>query len=477
MEISVQLYNRYAKFDADPEVQTQLKRFFRFKASQETLDHSFAYANGSWDGYTNMFKWSRVATSLFLLQRAKIEQKLGCTLLVYDKRIYPKFHTEVDLGRAWVHQKKTVAAMVKYSNNGGLVINATGTGKTEACALYFKQLVGAAVFIVDEVYLAEQSIAAIQKVLGERVGLVGNGVYQPARITVALIQTLDRAYVMEGDKLRVAPKFRTWFHSLEVIIVDEIHTAINTRTEAVIKAVNPLAVFGLTATLQMQQLAVRLCAIELTGPPIMQYSITQGQNDGHLQKGTVYQIPFENLLADSHYSISVVQNRKRNDLVERLVMEALKNNRTVVVLAERRMHLRILHKRFENVKHEVVSGLVKGRGERAAIFARMRAGELSLLIASRVFFKGVDVPELDTMIDATGLPDANSAVQRFGRGVRKAENKRDLIYMDISDFTTGDLRPGWETKVELAAQSRATAWAKIGIPVTRLRTGELPTCT
>jgi len=366
--------------------------------------------------------------------------------------------------------------MVQHSHHGGLVLAATGTGKTEAAGLYFKRLVGYGVFIVDEVYLAEQSRKAIARVLGEPVGLVGQGVYDPRRITVALIQTLDRALLKTKERVRVHPKFLTWFKALEIALVDEIHTDINTRTAAVVDAINPKAVFGLTASLQLEELEVRLRAIELAGPPIFRYSIVQGQKDKILQQGKVFQIPFENSLVDANYNCSVVRNRERNNLVQRLAEAAVMQGRIVVVMAERRMHLRILHHRFQNIRHEVLSGAVNRKGERAAIVAAMNEKRLPLLIASRVFFKGVDVPELDAIIDATGLPGANSALQRFGRGVRKAESKRDLVYMDISDFTTPAPKPGWESKVELATHSRVAAWVKNGIPVIRLKPGEIPPC-
>lgn len=458
LPIRVVVQNRTTTLYAASETQRELRKFFRYKADAKMLAWSPKYASGEWDGYYCLLRWGRVGTGLFLCQREKIERMLG-VLDVTDRRVYPAFREDTGdaSGReAWDHQRQAVEQMIQHSNQGGLVQAATGAGKTALAGMYCKRLIGSAVFVVDEKYLSHQSNGALSAVLGEPVGTVGMGLFEPQRITVATIQTLSRRLL--------DPRFREWFRKLEVVILDEVHLALNKRSLDVVNAIQPKAVFGLTATVQMGDLEVRMKAIELCGRPIFRYGIVQGQQDGILQKGKVYQVPFVNLNSD--YVTGVVCDERRNELVREVVMRGLQKDRVIAVLVERRKHLSILSRMFPDVEHEVLSGLVKVE-DRADIIERMRQRKVHLLLASRVFFKGVDVPELDMVIDATGVPDPNAAVQRFGRGVRRAEGKRELVYVDISDM--GSLH-------QHSARSRLEAWAKIGIPIERLAAGELPSC-
>ncbi len=454
--IKVTLDNRYAKFHTTPDIQVKIKRFFRHLADQDTLDHSSKYASGDWDGYVNFMRWSKVASGLFLLQKLKIERVLG-VLQVADRRVYPAFRPLTTTPGAWMHQSAAVRRMVANSNGGGLLIAATASGKTDLVGMYFQLLMGQGLFVVDELFLLEQSRVALAKVLGEEVGVVGKGLFEPKRITCATIQTLH--------KYRDDPRFLAWFKRVDVMVIDEVHVALNRRNLDVVELANPKAVFGLTATLQMEKIDVRMRAIELCGPPIFRYTILEGQRDNILSGGKVLSIPFESLWQfGGDYQAAVVCNVRRNRLIQSVVEQGVQAGRIVATMVERRQHLSILHEQLRHINHRVLSGLVPA-DERKRIIQQMRSGQLPLLLASRVFFKGVDVPNLDMIVDATGAPNENGAIQRFGRGVRKAEGKQDLVYVDITDKIG--------TTLTDASTFRIGSWRKIGIPVTELPNGDL----
>jgi hypothetical protein len=64
------------------------------------------------------------------------------------------------------------------------------------------------------------------------------------------------------------------------------------------------------------------------------------------------------------------------------------------------------------------------------------------------------------IVDATGLPSRNNALQRYGRGARKAKSQDLLWYVDIADI--GNRFSG-------AAHARLKALIEIGAPIVSVK--------
>jgi superfamily II DNA or RNA helicase len=443
--LNVTLTNRYASFDYGPKTMLRLKKYFRYRA--KGFEFSQAYRIGAWDGYRNLLLRGRVASGLFLERKRLLSKRYN--LVIDDLRKFPEFNNKPGTGEARDYQEEALEKMIAASNVGGIVLAATGTGKTRLAADYFRRLVGPAVFVVDELTLLEQSRAEISAVLGEKVGIVGRSLFVPERISVATVQTLH--------KHRADYRFRRWFESLAVIIIDEIHVAVNRRNVDVVQTVKPLAVFGLTATIQMNLPEVRLPATALTGPVIFRYSIQEGVKEKHLTQGRVCFVDIQDTLTEktpgywsadvppvwmqpwsraAEYRHRISLNMPRNRCIEKIVREGIRRGRRIIVLAEQIDHLKILTKLLSDIPHRVMSGNKALSGDsslRIRAMKDMDAGKVRLILASRVFGKGVNVRTVDTIVDATGMPGRDSAIQRYGRGVRTAEGKEELLYIDISD--------------------------------------------
>jgi superfamily II DNA or RNA helicase len=87
----------------------------------------------------------------------------------------------------------------------------------------------------------------------------------------------------------------------------------------------------------------------------------------------------------------------------------------------------------------------------------MEDGGLQLVIANRVFEKGINIKALDCIIDGTAGKSANGVKQRFGRGVRTLADKGQLVYFDVGDV-------GADNRFEAATRSRRKAIASLGVP-------------
>jgi superfamily II DNA or RNA helicase len=73
--------------------------------------------------------------------------------------------------------------------------------------------------------------------------------------------------------------------------------------------------------------------------------------------------------------------------------------------------------------------------ERSAILRAFSAGELGVVVTSKVLNEGVDVPEANVAIILSGSGSVREHVQRLGRILRKREGKRAILYELISADT------------------------------------------
>lgn len=416
------------------------------------------YRAGYWDGWVSLLRGNAVPTGLFLAKLPDLE-RMGVVFKLKDKRTHlyyrpiPLHLNGFDLRPFQINCLEKMRA-----SSGGLVLNATGTGKTLVAGAYLWQLRGTACFIVDELTLMDQAQKELAQVLGEKVGQVGESIFWPERVTVATIQTLFLH--------RRRAQFRKWAKALDVVILDEVHLMLNQRTESVVNAIKPVACFGLTATLELKKPTVKVLSLALCGPRLYEYGYRKGVKERFLTQGVVLGVdlcrshPSKHAMEYSElYRTYIVKSRRRNDVIEGLVREAIKRGKKVILLLDRVAHVRLMVNRLRDLRAETVYGLRK-KSERISAKTEFEAGELDLLITNKVFKKGVNLKAVDLIIDAASMKSGNDARQKFGRGVRLNSGKTGLIYLDIGER-------GLENRFESARDSRRRALKSQGVPVSR----------
>jgi len=363
------------------------------------------------------------------------------------------------------YQTECLDALVKKSNCGGIVLSATGTGKTRIAGMYFDLLEGNGCFVVDELTLLDQTREELCKFLREKVGMIGDMKFRPKRVTVATIQTL---YRHKDD-----PEYANWVRSLDVVFIDELHLALNRSNLETVKKIPAKAVFGLTATLEMQKPYVAVRATALCGPVIYTYPLQEGVEEGHLVKGVVIGLDlvrkgkgkFEYGYQEE-YASRIVRSRARNDAIEELVREAVDRGYYVIVLVERVEHTHRLAYRLEDLNVRTVFG-EKTTKQRRATQKKFEKGRIEVIIANKVFKKGINIKRVDVIIDAASMKSKNDARQKYGRGVRTLKGKYGLIYIDVGDKTPEGITrssPYWN-RFQSAATSRRRALKADGTKV------------
>lgn len=448
--VNVTLHNRLAHLTSDYPFDA-LRDIFSYRVKGYQFSPKFRL--GIWDGYIRLLKRGTIPTGCFLELQKEAETAAGIKFQVKDERIGCTFSNLPDrlTGSIRTYQTDCVDAMTSAANTGGLILSATGSGKTFVAGAFLSRLQGTACFVVDELTLLEQARTELKAVTQEPIGIVGQSQFQPTRLTVATIQTLH--------KHRNKPEFQKWYKQLDVLIIDEIHIALNRRNIGIVQQIHPKAVYGLTATLELQKRDVLLRATALAGPVIYRYPLAAGVEEGVLSKGIVCRVRFTHHAVKSNYQSDyrhlITENGGRNTCIQSLVEESVHRGYRTVVLAERVPHLQILSQRLLHIPHAVVYGKVDS-ADRMQAKKKMDKGKLPLILANVVFAKGVNIKSIDVIIDATAGRSKNSAQQRYGRGARTFAGKQGLIYLDISDVGN---------RFQANASSRAKAYATLQIPV------------
>ena len=95
------------------------------------------------------------------------------------------------------------------------------------------------------------------------------------------------------------------------------------------------------------------------------------------------------------------------------------------------------------------------RSEREAALSAFRRGELRVLVSARVLNEGIDVPEADIGIIVAGTSGEREHVQRVGRLLRPAPDKRAIVY-ELVAAGTHEVRKANERRRALAPSRSQT---------------------
>ena len=144
-----------------------------------------------------------------LLQRVKMmANTIGMEIeSEIDERGEPPTPDDKMMGKKVVlrdYQQVAMDRMIKHPM--GVLCAATGAGKTVMAAYMIAQRAVHTLFLVHTKDLLYQAKEAFENILGEKVGVIGDGEYDVKHITVATMQTLSR-YIKSGEINQIRDAF------------------------------------------------------------------------------------------------------------------------------------------------------------------------------------------------------------------------------------------------------------------------------
>jgi superfamily II DNA or RNA helicase len=377
----------------------------------------------------------------------ELSERLGADPLALT-RPEPRPFTPPDLRS---YQQAALGAW-EVAGRRGVVVLPTGAGKTRTAIAAIATTGLATLCIAPTRVLVAQWRAALLAARAPEVGQIGDGVRDVRRVTVATTASAR----LNADRL--GPRF-------PLLVVDEAHH--HAASDEALELFPAPFRLGLTAT-PPEDPAARSRLEALLGPVVAQVSIQElvgayladfelvrllldlDPADRRAQDADTARfrevhgawsraapgLPWAAFVAAASRSRAGREALAAWHRARRRVAYPSCKQRALAELIHRHRHARVLVFVHDNAtayavaKDHLIAPLTCDidKREREAVLARFARGELGALVSARVLNEGLDVPEADVEVLAGGSQGSREYVQRVGRVLRPAPDKRALVY-------------------------------------------------
>lgn len=317
---------------------------------------------------------------------------------------------------------------------------ATGSGKTEISIECIRRLGVKTLFVVDRKELMIQTIKRIKDSLGIEVGQIGSGVEDIKPITVCTVQTINKNI----------SKYVSYLRSVRFCIMDEAHKTAaasffklsqqltNTEYRLLMSGTafrddgNDMMIHAIGGTIEHSLDSQTL--IEngwLMKPKIIFYKDYMPKDivkkfEEQAKEGLVN----ETANYSNYYNIFITTNQYRNEAIKKIV----ENNKgkKILMLVKLVEHGNSLE---DDIGGKYLHGSTN-KTEREEIFKQFTEGNLNILISTiSIFAEGIDIPQLDMVINVSANKGEVKSIQVLGRVLRKMQGKKEAYYIDFIDET------------------------------------------
>jgi len=357
--------------------------------------------------------------------------KYGIGVTIVDERTKPsgvpvKSHIELR-----PHQVAPVERMTSVGR--GTVSLCTGSGKTIMLLEAFARLGVPGIMIVPTQTIYAQFYDSAVSLLDCKVGRIGQGLYDPGFLTIAIaaamdspqarkyLKTIDFAYIDEGHHLAA----KTWFSMLEQ---SEIYYRF----------------CGSGTAYRTDGQDIRLFAN--TGPIIARTTSSELIELGYLAKPNIKMIRVDGIGYGSpaewalYYKNNVLYNYERSCIARSIIAKCLIEKKKTLVLVAWEEHAEEI---LSGIPAEIIDkiGFVCSRLGKKTIretLAAFAAGELDVLFATTLLSEGYDLCSIDCLIRASGMQSPIKVTQETGRVLRIKNPPRLGVEVEVWDFFDDD---------------------------------------
>ena len=158
-------------------------------------------------------------------------------------------------------------------------------------------------------------------------------------------------------------------------------------------------------------------------------------------------------------------SKDRNEQILAIVEKMVSDGRQILVLSDRVQHCIDLAE--ETANRGMSSATLVGKmtkKQRQEVLREADDRVISALFATTVADEGLDLPGLDTLMLTTPTKSMGKIQQRIGRIMRRAENKKTPIVIDLVDATKPSL---------YASQRRSRFYEQVGCTVEAIGTSNI----
>lgn len=354
-----------------------------------------------------------------------VSRKMGVRLL--DERTPAR---EPDRKAKWLRPYQTDAVNTGLIATRGILAAPTGAGKTLYTAGLCYAVPDKWLYLVHRPHLAEQTAKKLREILHEPIGEIRSGV---SKLESRIICSNFDSFVSHPSAVEILKQTRG-------LIVDEVHRApTSAALKCIVNTPNAYYRLGLSATALLRTDTKDIQTIGMFGPVIHSVSPKELVNDGYLTDLKFHWLPVRLAFEANHgdwqkfYDEAIVDNRERNQAIIDAVVPAAK---PAIVFVKKLAHARAMFDALRDKMGADCVELVNGAfstDERKRIIETTSSGKTKVIVATAVFYEGVDIPAIASIFIAAGMASAIEAIQRIGRGTRLHEGKQVCHIYDVAD--------------------------------------------
>jgi superfamily II DNA or RNA helicase len=433
-------------------------KIFDTQMSYTIQGHQFMNSQNGWDGRHRLFTKNHYFP-IGLLPRAKeILEEFDIDYQIIDNRPNLNYGSPLQICNESNFEPRDYqvkAVNLAWQNGSGVIQMATGSGKTATLSLIAGKFNIPTVIYVIGIELLYQMKDTLQKLFpSEKIGMVGDGHCDIQKITISTIWTAAAAfgkktsaidsdltiYSKSKDKLNDLKKtqIRKMIGEAELFILDECQICGSDTVDLLHKeSVSAKHRFLLSGTPYRSDGANIL--IEAVGGPII-YRLNASDliDKGILVPPKIHFINISKKLGmgksyQEIYKNFITENDERNQIIAKAAKKLVNDGRKVLILVTKIEHgKRILELLKNTLRVSSLDG-TNSSDDRISDIKKMKNGELDVLVASKIFDQGIDIPELSALILAGSGKSPGRALQRIGRVIRGFSGKKDAIVVDFMD--------------------------------------------
>lgn len=396
-------------------------------------------STGQWDGYKKIFKRRDRSFPTGCLNRVlNIFKKFGHTYEVeYSVNDLPTGELSVHDITPFPFQFDCAKRAIE--GRYGIIHAPVRAGKTAIIGLMLARVSQYPAWIITYGKdLVLQTKREMERFLQRKVGIFSEGVFENGDVIVSSYQALARLYDSSAKGSRISKRNDEIIESIanaKVLILDECHYALAPKTSVLLSKFDRVSFrIGLSGTPKPTNKS-KLELESIIGPILVKIPIKQLIELKRIAKpvALIYSLPanwFTYHLGEfaEWYEANIVRNVCRNKLIAKLVSKLNSQSKTCFVMVRKRYHGELLQ--------ELIPRSVYVHGDIAAdirkeLYSRLQNKEISCII-STVGKVGLDIPNLNAVINAEGLEAETITIQKM-RSLTASSDKDYGIIIDFMD--------------------------------------------
>lgn len=431
--------------------------------SFHVMGHKFskAYKSRKWDGCEHLMRFVprkgyRIPTGL-VWEVEKFFKEYEIAYEIINQKSCSDLKIKTSWNESIVLRDYQQAAIDKICSGeswevgNGILKLPIRSGKTIVAAGIVERLKKRSLVIVPSLSLLYQTKSSIEGSLGCSVGIIGDSQWVTKEITIATIQTLSAAAggnYKDGNRWvnkKPTEKFLALSEQFDVMIMDECHHASAPNWKDVLLELDCAYKIGLSATIFFDNesecekgvIYVKASCGEIRYEVSTSYLIDKGYL--MRQNVEIFKIKEPFNLMDKPWSKElqealITKNYYRNAKIANLTAKKINNGSNVLIISNRMVQIKELKKLFNSlsIDYEVITGKTPS-DKRAEKLQRFADGNVDLLIGS-VLGEGIDLPRIETVINAEGGKDVKRSIQRM-RNLGLYKSKTRATFVDFADLT------------------------------------------